>query len=59
MAEKKKMGRPIKNDNPRTLKMTIMLSQREKDDIQYCADRLQVSRTDALIKGIQKLKKDI
>ncbi|MDO4710640.1 MAG: CopG family transcriptional regulator [Peptostreptococcaceae bacterium] len=53
------MGRPIKNDNPRILKMTIMLSQEEKDDIQYCADKLQVSRTDAIIKGIRNLKKDI
>lgn len=59
MEEKKKMGRPVKNDNPRTLKMTIMLSQQEKDDIQYCADKLNVSRTDAIIKGIENLKKDV
>lgn len=54
--KKTKMGRPIKNKNPRTEKLTIMLSEIEKNDIQYCSEKLGISRTDTIIKGIEELK---
>jgi hypothetical protein len=59
LEEKKKMGRPIKNTSPRVEKLTLRLSEDEISDIQYCADKLKVSRTDAIVKGIEELKKKV
>ncbi len=55
----KKMGRPKKNKYPRTEKITIMLSENEKKDIQYCADKLNVSRTDVIVKSVNLLQKEL
>jgi uncharacterized protein (DUF1778 family) len=51
-------GRPPK-DNPRNCDLNIRLTRQEKDNIQYVADALNVSRTDAILQGIELLKKRI
>lgn len=51
-------GRPLK-PNARHEDLNIRLTQEEKNDIQYCADKLGISRTDAVLKGIELLKKQI
>ena len=56
MNDNKKMGRPIKNKNRRTEKMTIMLSPQEKKEITDYSDKLGLSRTDTIIKAIKLLK---
>lgn len=54
-------GRPTKGDTPRTKKIGIRASEEELSKIEYCADKLNVSRTDAIMRGIdlliEKLKK--
>lgn len=57
--EPKKMGRPAKNINPRTERLSLRVSPDEVTDIECCADRLGVSRTDAIIEGINRLKKEL
>jgi hypothetical protein len=52
----KKLGRPPK-DNPRNCDINIRLTQQELNDIQYVADKLEISRTDAILQGIGILKK--
>lgn len=51
-------GRPPK-DNPRNCDLNIRLTKQEKDDIQFVADSYGVSRTDAIMSGIELLKERI
>ena len=51
-------GRPPK-DNPRNCDINIRLTQAELDNIQFVADSLKITRTDAIIKGIELLKAEI
>jgi len=57
--EKKKIGRPIKNENPRTDKLTLRLSKNELSDIEYCSKKLKLSRTDTIVKSIKELKEKL
>lgn len=51
-------GRP-KADNTRDKKLNIRLRQEELDLIQECADKLNKTRTDAIMEGIKLLKVDL
>lgn len=51
-------GRPPK-DNPRKVSLNVRLTEQEAKDIQECADSLKISRTDAIMRGIQLLKAEI
>ena len=51
-------GRPPK-DNPRNCDLNIRLTKQEKEDIQFVADKLGVTRTDAILQGIAKLKAEL
>lgn len=51
-------GRPPK-ENPRKVNLNIRLTKQEAADIQKCADILNVSRTDAIMYGIQLVKSEI
>mgnify|MGYP006958017870 CR=1 FL=1 len=55
--KKKKIGRPT--DNPRTEKIGFRMSRSEIDDIQKCADALQTQRVNAVVEGINLLKKKL
>lgn len=50
-----RMGRPPKG-NPRNMKLNLRLTEQEHTDIQYCADKLNTSRTEAIMRGIELLK---
>ena len=52
-------GRPPKGEQTRTNKITIRISDDEAQKIQDCADRLEKSRTDAIMAGIDLLKADL
>ena len=52
-------GRPPKGKQSRTEKITIRLSSLEVQKVQECADRLNTSRTDALVAGIDLLKTEL
>lgn len=54
---KKKMGRPVKNEHPREERITLRLSKEELKEVEDCAKKLGLSRTDALILGIRRLNK--
>lgn len=53
----KKMGRPT--NNPRNKALQLRLAENELDKIQYCADMLETSRTNAVMKGIELLLEDL
>lgn len=54
-----KTGRPPKGEQSRTGKITIRVSDQEAQKIQECADRLNSTRTDAIMAGIDLLKADL
>ena len=51
-------GRPPK-DNARKNDLNIRLTDEEKQEIQFVADALGITRTDAILKGIRLLKAEI
>ena len=51
-----KTGRPPKGEQKRTGKITIRVSELEANKIQDCADRLNSTRTDAIMAGIDLLE---
>ncbi len=53
-----KTGRP-KKDDARDKKINIRLRQDELDLIEKCANKLQKSRTDAIMQGVNLLDKSL
>ena len=51
-------GRPPK-ENARKNDLNIRLTDEEKQEIQFVADALGMTRTDAILKGIRILKENI
>ncbi len=51
-------GRPPK-ENPRKINLNIRLTEQEARDIRECADELNLSRTDTIMKGIELVKAEI
>ena len=51
-------GRPPK-ENPRNVNLNIRITKEEAEKIKYCADALEVTRTDAIMKGIDLVKKEL
>lgn len=52
-------GRPPKGDQSRIMKITIRISEHEAQTIQECADKMDTTRTDAIIAGIELLKNEL
>lgn len=52
-------GRPPKGEQSRTGKITIRVSDCEAQKIQECADRLDMTRTDTIMAGIDLLKAEL
>ena len=53
-----KMGQKIK-DNPKNVRLDLRMTKQEAEDLQYCADKLETSRTDVINRGVQKIKEEI
>lgn len=51
-------GRP-KSDNPKSERLEIRLTQKEAQDLKYCADALGLTRTEVINKGVQLVKAEI
>ena len=51
-----KRGRPRVNKESRNIKLTFRLSQAEKDKIGEVAAKIGISRTNAVLKGIELLE---
>lgn len=57
METKKKMGRPT--DDPKVNTFRLRLTQKQSDDLQYCADKLGVTRTEVVNRGVQIIKSQL
>lgn len=52
-----KMGRPT--ENPRTVQTRIRMNQQESEKLEYCAKKLNKSKTDIVVLGIEKVYSEI
>lgn len=46
-------------DNPKNVNLSLRLTKTEAEDLQYCADKLNTTRTDVINRGIRKVKEEI
>ena len=53
-----KKGRPTK-ENPRNVNLNIRITNDEAKRIQNCADKLNMTRTNILMKGIDLVEKEL
>ncbi len=51
------MGRPT--NNPKNVSLNLRITQETADDLQECADRLEVSRVAVIEKGIELVKSQL
>lgn len=51
-------GRPPK-ENPRNINLNIRITKEESQRIQDCANKLRITRTDAIMKGIGMVENEI
>lgn len=52
-------GRPPKQGSSRNKDINIRLTEKELEDINECAEKLKLSRTDTIMKGIEKIKAEL
>lgn len=49
-----KMGRPT--SNKKTERLEIRLTPEEASDLQFCAEKLKISKTNVINRGVQLIK---
>ena len=54
---RKKMGRPIKAEEPRDVSLHLRISKSELERIERASEVLNLSRTDTLMYGIELIEK--
>lgn len=55
----KKIGRPTKRDTSKSEKLNIRLTKQDKQLIQDCADRMNISKSDDIVKAIELLNQTV
>lgn len=53
-----KKGQKLTN-NPKNVSLNLRLTKSEAEDLQYCADKLNTSRTDVINRGVRKIKEEL
>lgn len=51
-------GRPP-IDNPKNVRLEIRLTKAQSDVLSECADRLQITRTEVINKGVEMVKAEL
>lgn len=57
MKDKKKMGRPT--DNPKKYQTRIRMTEEEKQTLEFCANKLNKTKTDIINIGVEKVFEEI
>lgn len=53
-----KTGRP-KSDNPQNIRFEIRINKQTNEELQECAEKLQISRAEVIKRGITLVKKSL
>ncbi len=51
-------GRP-KSDNPQNIRFEIRINKQTNEELQECAEKLQISRAEVIKRGITLVKKSL
>jgi hypothetical protein len=51
-------GRPP-IDNPKNVRFEVRLTQEQAEQLAYCAEKLEVSKTDVITKGVELVRAQI
>lgn len=52
-------GRPPQTGKTRNKSLNVRLTEEELADLEYCSEKLGMSRTDVIVKGVQLIKEKI
>ena len=52
-------GRPVKGEDRRDKSLQLRMSEKELSLLDYCAKKLEVSRTDVVSKGVLLVKEEL
>jgi hypothetical protein len=52
-------GRPVKGNSKRDRSLQLRMSKEELEILDFCAEKLEISRTDVVNKGILLVKKEL
>jgi uncharacterized protein (DUF1778 family) len=52
------MGRPFKKEQPRNIRLSLKLTEAEADEINMCAKKYNISRTDAIVNAVKNMLKN-
>ncbi len=55
----KKMGRPIKGKEPKTESLQLRITKTTAEQLRECAERLEISRTEVVERGIDLVYKKL
>lgn len=51
-------GRP-KSDNPKNIRLEVRLDKQTADTLQECADKMNVTKSEVIIRGIRAVKEGL
>lgn len=54
-----KMGRPLIESEPKDVKLTLMLTKTQAQTLQEVSEKLNIKRTDVLLRGLALVKKEM
>lgn len=54
-----KMGRPLIEDEPKDIKLNLRLTKSQAQRIQQCADIMNCSRVNVIMRGIELIEKEL
>ena len=52
-------GRPVKGNSKRDKSLQLRMSKEDLEILDFCAEKLEISRTDVVNKGILLVKKEL
>lgn len=52
-------GRPLKGDAPKNVSIQLRISQKTADELQRCAEMLEISRTEVIEQGIKTIYRQV
>lgn len=52
-------GRPPKAGKTRNKSLNVRLTEEELEDLEYCSNKMGVSRTDIIVSGVRLIKEKI
>lgn len=54
-----RIGRPPKNGKTRDKSLNVRLTEEELSDLEFCSEKLGMSRTDVIVEGVHVIRERI